>query len=220
MYEHAVEQLKRHRSFADLRRMDGHYATFEATKPGRKKKASSSERRSAHSASSNNSTELTVSEWNAELQRLRKLFDEDEAAIVGDNLPFKRLSGLQEDSERFHVSAIVEKTNQRIRTAAVEWRKHSFEDWWKTARQDFATNVSAPLGSYKLPEISQASSCSDDTWKGMEVLPDAGATTPQQMPGHLPVCRTPPSRRNFHIALWADTRMIIWSGFPAGAYGW
>ncbi len=46
-------------------------------------------------------------------------------------MPIGELSGLQEDGDRFYVTAVLDKGNEHVKLAIVEWKKQPFDVWCK-----------------------------------------------------------------------------------------
>jgi N-acetylneuraminic acid mutarotase len=114
-----------------------------------------------------------------------------------DLVPLGELSRLQDD-ERFYVTAVLEKGNERLKFATVEWKKEPFDTWWGRVRKQIENQSAAPEYGYRLPPIaSSADPCADDTW-----IP-----TP-----------VPPRARLGHTAVWSGSEMIVWGGYDGFIY--
>ena len=86
------------------------------------------------------------------------------------------LSPLQEDEGRYYATAVIEKTNERLKLATVEWRKDPLESWRARAESQMPKSLAATTSNYTLPTISDgAGGCIDDTWTAAAGLPDARA---------------------------------------------
>jgi hypothetical protein len=127
-----------------------------------------------------------------------------------DRLPLRELSPLQEDADRFYVITVLQKGNSHLTLATLEWKKESFDAWWKRQQR---VPVVAPLNvvwsgaqlgllvappnpsrvyDYRLPSMSsQLATCVDDTWTPTPAAPD---------------------RRRGHTAIWTGSEMIVWGG--------
>ena len=126
---------------------------------------------------------------------LHKINLKAESAI--ENLPLGRISTLKEYGDRFSVYAILSKDANKIKIAAVIWKKVSFEEWWQKEKLNYDPAIVEPRYAYSLLSITD-SSCTADTWKRT-----AG----------------PPDSRYSHTAIWTGTEMIIWGGTAdAGGY--
>ena len=108
-------------------------------------------------------------------------------------LPVGRLSGLQEEENRFYAMAVVEKGADRLKVASVEWRKASFDEWWSSVRGELSAEASAPGVEFRLPVIEAVSAdCVSETW--------------------TPTSLGIPDPRSGHTAVWTGSEMIIWGG--------
>ena len=88
-----------------------------------------------------------------------------------DTLPIGKLSPLQEDESRYYATAIIEKTNARLKVATVSWLKEPFESWRARGKNELPATIAAPSGTYTLPKISE------------------GAAAASMIPGHPPLAR-------------------------------
>jgi N-acetylneuraminic acid mutarotase len=105
-------------------------------------------------------------------------------------LPLRRLSALQEEEDRFYVTAVLEASAQRLRIATVTWFKLRFDAWWDEQKDDIEADLAAPSPDYRIPTVSE-STCVDDTWVVLQPEPD---------------------NREFHTAVWTGSEMIVWGG--------
>ncbi len=134
---------------------------------------------------------LESGEWNRRLESLASAFGTDMDAVHDPaRLPTGRVSGLQEDADRFYVSEIREAGEGRIVVASVSWRKRSFDEWWAATRDTMPARLDGTSGLYRLPEIPQTA-C-DDLWSGLK--------------------RPNPEPRVGHSLVWTGTEMIVWGG--------
>lgn len=160
--------------------------------------------------------------------------EQSEALLTG------RVSGLQEDSRRFYVTAVLSHESGRVKTATVEWRKIDFDDWWAGVEDRFNANVQTISYAYKLPGVDTVA-CVNDTWKSTKTLPPGVYGTKAVWTGtelivwgggstagsavnagarYNPATDTwtamsltnAPRRRNSHTAVWTGTEMIVWGG--------
>jgi len=148
---------------------------------------------------------LDAAEWNDWTGTLKQKFagalPSDPMPVQGKirgELPVGKLSHLQEDNDRYYVTAVLEKDDAHARIATVEWKKRGFEEWWTSAKQQTRNEIVAPLFAYQLPS-SLAPSCTDDTWSP-------------------PTFVDVPSGRNFHTAIWTGSEMIVWGGYNGSSY--
>ena len=103
------------------------------------------------------------------------------------------VSGLREGADRFYVLAILERGDERLRIARVEWPKESFESWWTRIGAGLPTTIDTPAHPYRLPELG-GEPCVDDTWRPTLAIPDP---------------------RYEHTAVWTGSEMIVWGGMSA-----
>src|SRR5436190_2404649 len=113
-------------------------------------------------------------------------------------IPIGKLSSLQEDERRYHATAVLSKSNDRLKLATVSWLKESLESWMTNTQSQVSAAMPAPGGNYTLPKISEGG-CVEDTWTATN-----GA----------------PSARGGQTAVWTGTEMIIWgSGWHGDTSG-
>jgi N-acetylneuraminic acid mutarotase len=202
----AEDAVRAHDTVEKMREMGGRFSEVEAIKVAQKQsRAANSEDKTiaAENLFTNADTtlKLTPAEWEAETARLATMFKtpDDEQFTAHANsakmLMKNRVSSLQEDANSFYVTAVIEKTESRLKVARVEWQKKSFDSWWGEAQSGYEAKA-APTGNfnYKNAEINQAAAGADDTWTPMSALPTA---TSQLWPA---------------TAVWTGTEMIIWGG--------
>jgi hypothetical protein len=202
----AEDAVRAHASVEEMRQMGGHFSEVEAVKVAQKRlRAANVEDKNVAAealfANADTTLKLTPAEWEAETTRLTEMFEtpDDEQftahATSAKVLLKNRVSGLQEDANSFYVTAVIEKTESRLKVARVEWPKKSFDSWWGEARNSYEAKA-APTGNFKYQstEINQASAGADDTWTPTSALPTA---TSQLWPA---------------TAFWTGTEMIIWGG--------
>jgi hypothetical protein len=148
---------------------------------------------------------MSSREWEENLQKLSAMFAaaEDSSALTqlprrGEDAPTAQikpglLSPLQEDEGRYYVTAVLEKSKDRLKLATVEWRKETLESWRARAENQPPTAMASASANYTLPTILETvNDCTDDTWR----------VTP-----HLPL------NRHLHTAVWTGSEMIIWGGY-------
>ncbi len=128
--------------------------------------------------------ELDSEEWNEQMGHLARRF-----GTAPDAIPLWRLSGLQEDPDRFFVSAVLSRREGEAVVASVVWPKRTFESWWSEQSRTWDVSLEATAGPFTLPVPADAS-CADDTWETRYV----------------------PQARRFHSAVWTGTEMIVWGG--------
>ena len=75
------------------------------------------------------------------------------------------LSPLQEDEGRYYTTAVLNKAEDRLKIATLEWRKEPLESWRARAVNQMPKVTAAMSANYTLPTISDgATGCADDTW--------------------------------------------------------
>jgi N-acetylneuraminic acid mutarotase len=109
-------------------------------------------------------------------------------------IPVGKLSSLQEDESRYYVTAVIKKTNDRLKLVTVSWPKEPLQSWLTRAETQFSAATAAPNCNYALPAIL-GGGCTDNTW---------AATA------------APPEARQLHTAVWTGSEMIIWGGQSNG----
>ena len=100
-----------------------------------------------------------------------------------------RISGLQQDRDRFYLVAIPEATEESIQLATVSWNKRHFEGWWEEIENEFALIRIESDFSFRLPALNEAS-CLNNTWSSTG----------------------PVGSRSNHTAVWTGTEMLVWGG--------
>jgi N-acetylneuraminic acid mutarotase len=141
---------------------------------------------------------LNSREWDENLQKLTAIFGGAKNSRRRTGAPITQiktgvLSPLQEDEGRYYATAVLSKTNERLKVAAVAWLKEPLESWRARAE----SHIPNPTASadYKLPEISGAAGgCIDDTWTATSTV-------------------NAPDGRYFHTAVWTGSEMIVWGGY-------
>ena len=200
----AESDLKSYGDAASMKLMSG-------TVSGNCLEKESHERKKEFDAKSENSISLNADEWNGWIEHLQHAFGTGlDPNAIGRmiqqprisaqrptvSLPINQLSMLQEDADRYYVTAILEQNNTHVKLATVEWKKRSFEDWWKKTSVSMPAEIAAPSFTYHFSDsLENATSCPDDTWI------EGGTST-----------SGPPTARYLHTAVWTGTEMIIWGG--------
>ena len=132
---------------------------------------------------------LRAEEWRDHLARLAgKLGGEP------GSLPLLILSGLEETTEGFAVSAVLSQSENQIKTATLTWPKVSFDAWWRAQSATQVGSSEERPALFTLPAV-ESSGCVNDTW----------APTLHE--------------RYFHTAVWTGTEMIVWGGQGGGNTG-
>src|SRR5437867_1483951 len=151
--------------------------------------------------------ELNSPEWDETVQKLASAFgvrrdlaalqsadmsahSQSAAAQLYEDIPVGKLSPLQEDEMRYYATAVIEKTDDRLKLATVSWLKQPLELWLARAENQMRDAIAVPSSSYTLAQLPSGA-CIEDTWT---------ATT------------GPPEARDSHTAVWTGSEMIVWGG--------
>src|SRR6266576_2550775 len=167
--QRAEADLQAHPTVEQMKQTSGKYSEIEMVK-------SDSAQQEDHRGAEH-SLKLNSREWDQTVQKLAAMFG---AANNGGarHQPARRgvtaaitqietgvLSPLQEDEGRYYATAVIEKTNERLKLATVEWRKDPLESWRARAESQMPKSLAATTSNYTLPTISDgAGGCIDDTW--------------------------------------------------------
>ena len=186
--------------------------------------------------------ELDASDWSSWMEEIARRL-----GSRAESLPVSEMSGLQEDGERFFVTALLSLGEDEAVVASVTWPKRPFDAWWAEARASQPADLETSPAQYKLP-LPTADACLNDTWKsrfytapprqrhtavwtGAEMIvwggyggfitqQDGGRYNPatNSWTGTSTAAGVPPGRR-YHTAVWTGTEMIVWGGVgdPPGA---
>ena len=187
----AEADLKAYPTVDQMKQLSGNYSETELT---RADSGHEENRRALR-----HRVELNGREWDETVQKLAAMFgDSPVAASVS---PAKAatltqikngvLSPLQEDEKRFYATAVLKKTDQRLKLATVSWLKESLELWLARAENQVSTETTTQSPGYTLPMVSEGTGCLDNAW-----TTTAG----------------PPDGRYGHTAVWTGSEMIIWGG--------
>jgi len=102
------------------------------------------------------------------------------------------VSPLQEDETSYYATAVIRKSQGRLKLARVTWLKEPVESWLARAEDQPPSTMIAAAASYTLPQISDTTGgCIEDTWTAT--------------PG-------PPDGRQNHTAVWTGSEMMVWGG--------
>src|SRR6266498_1517717 len=206
-------ELQAHPSVEQMTQLSGKYSEIELAK--------SDSARDADDRGAPHSAKLNSREWDETVQNLAVIFGTaknsttrtevlSSAALLGRDTPASTaitqiktglLSPLREDQTHYYVTAVLSKTDDRIKLATVAWDKEPLESWITKAEAAVSYAVAVPTTSYTLPNIA-AGGCSDDTWTETHVGPDGRIEYP---------------------AVWTGSEMIVWGGTTGGfdtATGW
>jgi len=209
--QRAEAELQAHPTVEEMKRLSGKYTEIELV---RSDEAGKQDRHGPVGG-----VQLNSQEWEQTLQRLAAVLGHhnpveagvspaqperlplQERAGAGNLSPEKRksitqintgaLSTFQEDEECYYATAVIKKSNDRLRLATVTWLKESRESWLARAENQVPRTMEPPNADYMLPEIVDGSECIEDTWTAT-----AG----------------PPDGRYGHTAIWTGSEMIVWGG--------
>jgi N-acetylneuraminic acid mutarotase len=107
-------------------------------------------------------------------------------------LKLRQVSKIQEDSERFYVFAVLERSEKTLKVAIVEWKKESFDSWWRIASKDIPIAVpNFNRTAFSLRNTINQSDCVDQTWTSIPAAPQP---------------------RTNHVTFWTGSEMLIWGG--------
>jgi N-acetylneuraminic acid mutarotase len=202
--ERATADLKAHSTVKEMKETSGQYHEIELVQSERLNEQIN------HGAE--RSVKLDSREWDETVQKLAAMFSDYSAEpgvppakghpipTVGSRakgvsitqIKTGLLSPLQEDEERYYATAVLSRTNDRVRLATIEWPKTSWEVWLAKAEKDSPTAIPASGIGYKLPAIT-GGGCADDTW--------------------MAIVANVPLGRESHTSVWTGSEMIIWGGF-------
>jgi N-acetylneuraminic acid mutarotase len=116
------------------------------------------------------------------------------AAENDEIIPVGKLSPLQDNETCYSATAVIEKTEGRLKLARVAWLKEPLESWLAKRQSQTSRMMIAVTTGYTLPAIGTGA-CSDDTWTNMHA----------ELAGRIG-----------HTAVWTGSEMIIWGGSDAG----
>ena len=107
-------------------------------------------------------------------------------------VPTGKLSLLQEDETRYYATAVIEKTDQRLKVATISWLKEPLQSWFARAENQVPGAIATTNATFTLSNMSDPTvGCMDDTWTATSGTP---------------------SGRSGHTAIWTGTEMIVWGG--------
>ena len=203
-----MKQLSGKYSEIELVKSDGGETVGQATRLPKKQMAGEAPALQQHGSA--HTITLNSREWDEAMQKLAATFNKSGSEFTNgsDGLPLRprdmarpgvapyqtlpvgKLSSLQEDESRYYATAVINKTNDRLKLATVSWLKEPFESWQAKTENQLPHALGAPNPNYTLPEVS-GGDCIDDTWTATAAPPDA---------------------REGHTAVWTGSEMIVWGG--------
>src|SRR2546421_270410 len=193
--------LQAHPTVEQMKQLNGEYTEIELIKRDRTE--------DEQHQSADRGVKLNSREWDETVQRLATIFGEStvEAGVspasghTGARSPATRatlgqiktgvVSPLQEDESHYYATAVVEKTNDRLKLATVEWLKESLESWRVRTENHPPAAIALATTGYTLPAIATGGCTDDDTWTATD---------------------GPPLGRESHTAVWTGSEMIVWGG--------
>ena len=207
LQQHAEAELQAHSTVEQMKQLSGKYSEIELIK------SDNGENENNHGAE-RGGVKLTSREWDKTVRELAALFGSGSndsvrtgvlnRAVAAGVSPAKAasiteiktgvVSPLQEDGTSYYATAVIEKSQDRLKLARVTWFKEPVESWLARAENQLPNTTITPTASYTLPQISGAAGgCAEDTW------------TPTQ---------GPPDGRADHTGVWTGSEMIVWGGEP------
>jgi len=194
--------LQAHPTVEQMKQLNGEYTEIELIKRDRTE--------DEQHQSADRGVKLNSREWDETVQRLATICGEStvEAGVspasghTGARSPATRatlgqiktgvVSPLQEDESHYYATAVVEKTNDRLKLATVEWLKESLESWRVRTENHPPAAIALATTGYTLPAIATGGCTDDDTWTATD---------------------GPPLGRESHTAVWTGSEMIVWGGY-------
>jgi hypothetical protein len=198
--QRAEADLQAHNTVEQMKHTSGNYSEIEFL---RNDSAKAEARRGAE-----HGVKLNSREWDETVEKLATMFSDRTVTAgsprrvrpVADVPPAKEtpitqiktgvLSPLQEDEGHYYATALIEKTNDRLKLATVAWLKEPFESCRAKAESQAPVTITTASANHMLPKISDGG-CIDDTWTATAGAPDA---------------------RHLHTAVWTGSEMIVWGG--------
>ena len=122
-----------------------------------------------------------------------------ETVNASTSLPIGKLSPLQEDNDRYFVTAVIRNAKDRLNLATITWPKEPLRSWLAKAEPQTPVTIAAVSANYVIPIIgSPSAGCTDDTWMATHGTPIAAG-------------------RDEHTAVWTGSEMIVWGGYDGGS---
>src|SRR6266498_2099059 len=190
--QRAEADLQAHPSIEQMKQLSGKYTEIQFVK--------SSHAKDEYKHGAQQGMTLNAREWDQTVQALATMFGDAHSHSVRPVGLIRQvktgvLSSLQDDEDRYYATAVMEKTDDRLKLASVAWRKEPFESWRARAESQVPKAMAAitsDTSSYRLPSISDGTGCIDDTWTATD---------------------GPPDGRYGHTAVWTGSEMVVWGGF-------
>ncbi len=176
--QEAMRALAGTPSVAEMKALGGEYIEQTFARRGEVAEATASLREDGV-------VELEAEEWQRWTAELAQRF-----GTTWESIPLQRLSGLQEEADRFFVTAVLSLDTEQATIASVVWPKRSFDAWWSEERFRTSVEVEAQAGGYEAAAPT-GGRCTGDTWEWRYYGP---------------------APRRLHTAVWTGTEMIVWGG--------
>ena len=145
--QRAEADLLAHNTVEQMKQTSGTYSEIELV---RSDSAQGEDNRGVETG-----VKLDSREWDQNVQKLAAMFGDtkNEGAPI-TQIKTGVLSSLQEDEARYYATAVVEKTNDRLKVATVAWLKEPLGSWLARAENQPANAMTLPAASYTLPTTS------------------------------------------------------------------
>src|SRR5438093_3803310 len=147
--QRAEAELRVHKSVQQIKQLDGTYSEVEFTK------SHSARQETANRAETGVS--LNSHDWDITVEKLARILDGGRHPVATGVSPAKTLpiteikvgiiSPLQEDETRYYVTAVIAKTDDRLRLATVAWSKEALESWQDRSGTQIVTAMPALAAS-------------------------------------------------------------------------
>ena len=184
--QRAEAELKAYPTVEQMKQMNASYSEIEFQK---------TDNREAEAHGNGGTVELKSREWDELMRKVAGEFRAASGAAAGESVSQVKtgiFSALRENQSAYYATAVIQKTENRVKLARVQWAKEIFESWRNKAQPYTPTVIGMPAQGYTLPALDdEASGCSDDTW------------TPTDVPAIA---------RAQHTAVWTGSEMIVWGG--------
>jgi hypothetical protein len=108
---------------------------------------------------------MSAEEWEIWTEGLGRQFGSGRGPV-----PIRQLSALQEDSERFYVTAVLSLEADAAVVASVAWPKRTFDAWWSAERAATSAEIAPEVANYVIA-APVLSGCTNDTWENRGAFP-------------------------------------------------
>jgi len=179
--QHAEAELHAHNTVAQMKQLSGTYSELELVR--------SDSEQTEHNRAFERSITVMSREWDETVEKVAAMFADGNngSAPTGMSTRAVRagvsfangtlmsqiktgvLSPLQEDEGCYYATALIKRTNDRLKLATVAWLKEPLESWLARTESEVPTANAVPSGNYTLSTISDGSGCIDDTWAAIVV---------------------------------------------------